>query len=441
MVARSSSDRVYFWKHRGNWRELALALWHPVQQRGSMITTIAYAAVSFLIAMVSSWVGSLIALRPLGKPPPVFWVDRARLAYPARTVTAASTIVLPLIAGFMIFVLSKSLATPLTVEEIVAMGVGAYLGGIVVALRTEKRIRGAAFHLENWWRNFGYSLVVRSPQICVLICAPLLLPNSLNLYAIAILIPATLALVFGVSGGGYIIAHLAGLTRTASPRLAGIVAIATARTGIKPRVIYELKSSTASALAMPIWRRLLFTDKALEVLNDPELVAVSVHELAHLSESYRVSALRVLRGMVWLLAILVIRSVWGEFGKVGLYALLYGTLLASVLARSVTNRVARRMEVRADAAGRTHQGEDGTYARALERLYETNLVPAVMSAKIRPHPHLYDRLIAAGVTPSYPRPAPPASDRQSYATVATMGIAAVLYGIVFVILGVPLNFN
>lgn len=65
------------------------------------------------------------------------------------------------------------------------------------------------------------------------------------------------------------------------------------------------------------------------------------------------------------------------------------------------------MEERSDELGHAHEGETaGTYARALEKLYEANLMPVVGPAK-EVHPHLYDRMIAAGVTPDYPRPTPP----------------------------------
>jgi hypothetical protein len=36
-------------------------------------------------------------------------------------------------------------------------------------------------------------------------------------------------------------------------------------------------------------------------------------------------------------------------------------------------------------------------------------MPAGMPGKRQVHPHLYDRLLAAGVTPDYPRPKPPTS--------------------------------
>ncbi len=66
-------------------------------------------------------------------------------------------------------------------------------------------------------------------------------------------------------------------------------------------------------------------------------------------------------------------------------------------------RLRRAGERHADAAAH----DDGkVYGRALERLYEFNLVPAVLR---RPgaHGHLYDRLVASGYTPGWPRPAPP----------------------------------
>ena len=75
----------------------------------------------------------------------------------------------------------------------------------------------------------------------------------------------------------------------------------------------------------------------------------------------------------------------------------------------LVRRLGRRMEIRADAVALEHQGEAGIYARALGRLYEQNQMPAVMPERRQVHPHLYDRLLAAGVTPDYPRPAAPDS--------------------------------
>jgi hypothetical protein len=73
------------------------------------------------------------------------------------------------------------------------------------------------------------------------------------------------------------------------------------------------------------------------------------------------------------------------------------------------------MEGSADAAASHHELDPGVYAAALERMYSYSKIPAVLN---RPgiHGHLYDRMVAAGVTPSYPRPAPPSRSGE-YATI------------------------
>ena len=66
------------------------------------------------------------------------------------------------------------------------------------------------------------------------------------------------------------------------------------------------------------------------------------------------------------------------------------------------------MEIRADVFGSRVHEDKSIYARALSKLYQANEVPAVMGRKRMAHPHLYDRLLAAGITPDFPRPDPPA---------------------------------
>lgn len=73
------------------------------------------------------------------------------------------------------------------------------------------------------------------------------------------------------------------------------------------------------------------------------------------------------------------------------------------------------MEKRADRIAIENQADPAVYARALERLYQTNQMPAVMPPRMeRPHPDLYDRMLDAGVTPDFPKPAPP--KKQSWTT-------------------------
>jgi hypothetical protein len=82
---------------------------------------------------------------------------------------------------------------------------------------------------------------------------------------------------------------------------------------------------------------------------------------------------------------------------------------ATVVAYAGLIRLVRRMERRADAVAHHHDPAPGTYARALERVYAFNVMPAVIGARGAAHPDLYDRMLAAGVTPDYPRPRRPSS--------------------------------
>lgn len=94
----------------------------------------------------------------------------------------------------------------------------------------------------------------------------------------------------------------------------------------------------------------------------------------------------------------------GSYGPTAALAPLV-LLLAAVMA---LRRIGRRMEERADRLARVQEGDSAVvYARALEKIYAANLIPVVLRGKRHVHPHLYDRLVAAGVPPAYPRPAPP----------------------------------
>ena len=65
------------------------------------------------------------------------------------------------------------------------------------------------------------------------------------------------------------------------------------------------------------------------------------------------------------------------------------------------------MEKRADSAALAHDVSEGVYANALEKLYRVNHLPAVTPGNRQTHPHLYDRMLAAKITPTYLRPRPP----------------------------------
>lgn len=177
------------------------------------------------------------------------------------------------------------------------------------------------------------------------------------------------------------------------------------------RWLWQVGGVGANAYAAPLSGTLVFSDPLLEILTDDEVAAVCAHELGHLAESKRILFGRCI-GWMTLLPLLLIRPA-SHVGESkgwlsGGFAILF--LVVFFLSR-LSRKIGRIMETRADDIARHAQADEGVYARALEKMYQNNQTPAVLAGKSLPHPDLYDRMIAAGVTPDYWRPLPPAKIR------------------------------
>lgn len=166
--------------------------------------------------------------------------------------------------------------------------------------------------------------------------------------------------------------------------------------------VWLLKSPAANALACMTTRDLVFTSGLLENLTDEEVKAVCSHEMGHLKES-RATVYWRLAGAYAFLPLLFLRPLEHTFDLVGPLVAFAFVSSCSLLFK----RFACRLEVRADKAGKDNETQEGGYARALERIYQVKHMPAVVPGKNAVHPHLYDRLVAAGLTPAYPRPKAP----------------------------------
>ncbi|NOY90362.1 MAG: M48 family metalloprotease [Deltaproteobacteria bacterium] len=378
-----------------------------------------YLPLIFVWALVFTAAGAALG----GLPPartqeeaPNSWVERARRAYPARLGTALLATFLPLFAAMIAWLFAGYLL-PIGSAGLATLAfVSAWLGCAVVRYRVERRILGALTA-----RLFVSGTLVR----WLFFLWPLLLILFANLAADD-RFGARSALVLGVTGvcfaalsfGANIsIGRWVGLVEHADARVVAIVDRVAASVGRAPSGVWVAKTGLANAWILIIGRELLWTSRALEVLDDDELAAITAHELGHLSESRRVRSLRILRLMLFL-PLCAARPIAGEFG-IGTVALLIAGFLFSMVA---LGRTTRRMESRADHVAHAHQGDAGTYARALERLYRANQSPAVTRGRGGVHGHLYDRLTAAGTTPGYPRPAPPPRWRSSAASVLPLGV-------------------
>jgi Zn-dependent protease with chaperone function len=203
------------------------------------------------------------------------------------------------------------------------------------------------------------------------------------------------------SRGGFLwLGRKLGLFGAAPERLRKIVAETSARMNVPFREVLLMHSPLAQAFAFPHTRQLLFTERLLELSPDDEIAAICAHELAHLIESKRARYSRSIQMLMfwpWLFFNPLIHA----FGSFAFFGLLFTSLGVPRIYRALS----RKLEARADEMAKANEGDAGTYARALTRLYEDNLAPAVLAKKRSTHPDLHDRLLAAGVTPDFPRPA------------------------------------
>jgi Zn-dependent protease with chaperone function len=221
--------------------------------------------------------------------------------------------------------------------------------------------------------------------------------------------------------------QLLGAAKPASERLRAAVERAAHSAGIAPARVLEIELSTANAFALPIPKWLVFTRRAVSGLSDSELEALAAHELGHLAEPRSVVFARAL-GALALVPLGFARVFIEEFGRLpGLIALL---LCVALLALPIA-RARRRLEEAADAAAnRDHSncdepGHDPTpppFAHSLARLGELNAIPAVSFGRGGTHPHLYDRWLASGLTPSFARPAPPSALRLLFGAGAAIAV-------------------
>jgi Zn-dependent protease with chaperone function len=360
---------------------------------------------SFALAWFVTRAGVAIALLHMRRFAAAPWMERARLAFPARQVVRLNTALLPVVLGGSVFLGFNADQRWDSSLWGVSCGLAALFGVLRAGNWLERKL---CYKRDSPGRFPGDGIALRALLVVLFVFGPLavtllLLPSRWGWRAAGVLLLGVVLTTANLWGAWLILLRRLGLAIPASPRLAAVVETAARRIGFGPRATFEVASPNANALAWPYRRILIFTGPILDVLNDDELAAVTVHELGHLDEPRAVFMMRLVSSYLLVFIVAGI-PIGGSFGPV--FAVL--PLAIVLVAIMLIKRVGRRMEERSDRLGHAHEGAAaGTYARALEKLYEANLWPVVYAEKRPSYPHLYDRLIASGVTPAYPRPAPP----------------------------------
>lgn len=387
-----------------------------------------YPLMAFLLTLLGAWLGVRIASVPLRRlSPSAPWTERARRTFPARIVARRST----LLALLVFVALGLSFTGPcnrVPAGELGLLGgATAYAAATCVRWRVERRAGLAEAGLRAWLRGLFADVLIIHPYLLIALLLFALLPDHLDATALIVFALGLALLLFFAWGGGLFLARAAGLARPADERLQKIVETAAARTGIQPRAVYVISSTMTNAWAFPLSKRLAFTESILAALDDGELTATCNHELGHLTEPLWMALCR-LSPLLFFAVLGAARPILAVGGFPALVALNLAIWLALLLL-ILLSRLSQRMERRADRIAGNNEGASDVYARALEKIHQANLIPGVLPGRFATHPHLYDRLLAAGVTPDYERPRPPSRALMMTALiVATVLITAPISG-------------
>ena len=210
------------------------------------------------------------------------WIERARLAWPARTVTGLALVVVPAVLGALL----GHLGGPLSILSRAAAGLlggaAALVGYALGTWPTARRLLGGAIGGPGAFLASGTAfLLVRAPHVVVAAVVTAFIPAPLSGHAAeaAALLALAAVLAFAAAlGGGIPAGRLLGLLRT-DARLDRAVAAAASRE--RPRVPRALVMAAAYPIAFmaPLGRALVFSQGALDLLGDDELEAVAIHTL------------------------------------------------------------------------------------------------------------------------------------------------------------------
>jgi Zn-dependent protease with chaperone function len=353
---------------------------------------------AFLVACPAAfalgWLLLTLELGPWRKTAGAHWALRARALHPARIAGGVNSWVLPVVLA-----LASGMIWPGHFFPTLAGGfLGAQLSGYALVQASLPQVAW-----PRWLRLLAGSLVFGLLRWGTVAAAIFLMPVEMNAtawgLALGVLV-VHVALHFGLAVR---VQAALGLLRPASPRLREIVEQVRAAQGGRVRAVWEMTTPEANAYAFIATRELAFTSGLIEAAPDEELRAICAHELAHLAESRAAMVVRIVGGLA-IFPLIFLAPVHARFGPGGILALALGAWAVWWLHA----RYYRAQEKHADRSAAHATPDSEAYARGLERIYRLNHWPVAQArSSFNPYPDLYDRMLAAGVTPDYPKPPPP----------------------------------
>jgi len=371
---------------------------------------------AFLLSVAVVYVANWLALISWRRNRTQHWSEQARVVYPVLAAAGSNQLSVPAIVTILTELLWPD-SSPLWLFAGLASVLGVVWGTmpayrevfprIVTCELLKQRVMGLLIRLAIW---LGY------------LAAAIAMPDTFNWLALVITAAMILFYIFCLRGGMIWLMRQLGYIGPAPARLQAIVDQTSGKMGVACKSVWLMRSPVAQAYAFPHTGQIMLSERLMAIASDDEVAAICAHELAHLTESWSARYARLISAATFLPWIFF-NPVMHLLGPLGFFVLLF----TSVFAPRLFRKLSVKLEKRADQMAQANEGDAGTYARALQRLYEDNLIPAVMARKQSTHPDLYDRLIAAGVTPDFPKPEP-ASSLARYGSVLA-GLAGGLFAI------------
>lgn len=206
--------------------------------------------------------------------------------------------------------------------------------------------------------------------------------------------------------------------KPASAELTALVAEQSALLQIPVGRVFEAQLPMSNAFVFPWSRDMLFTTRISHILETAELKSIVAHELGHLQEPVRYRWGRLLASVEMMALGLVPSSIY-SYGFLGLFL----TFVVYLVLQRIRLILSQKAELAADRMAMPDDLQARIYARALEKIHEDNLIPAV-TGRHETHPDLWSRMKQAGITPDYPKLDPP--DKSLGLVCVVLGIGLLL---------------
>ena len=370
-------------------------------------------------------VGGLISRKFRELDDGVHWTERARHWEPV-VVAMRNIAIFTSVFGAALGWLTGGPFSLLPMELLVLFGaMGGYAGSIAGQMLFLPRI--ARVTSRELFRRYVIYRICFGMGIPLWIVSLLCVSETMSVERWLVMLVSSLMFLAASLWPPLGIARALGVLREADEPYQKLLSGISDRLGHEPRGLWVFDMGLANAFALYVSNNIVMTEQLLECVNDDELDTILVHEMAHLTDR----ASNKFGGAAGILVLALIPFAAATFlsGHWSGWVLLFVVVGLLILNR----RSARRMEDHADETSTRHQFDEGVYARALEKIYAYNLFAAVRS-KRKAHAHLYDRMLAAGVTPDYPRPEPPPRHRLINGGFSVITWLAICFAVFFGIL-------